>query len=71
MPLDASFAERITDDPEFIHYYYSWDPWGTAVVYQRIRTGVGGVKPEIMVWSRDTYESRRIAEEGSGPVWSP
>lgn len=71
MPPDAREHEPITDAPDYTHTRYAWDPWGDAVVYQRIRLATGDFVSEVLVWDRGTNESTLIAQNATMPAWSP
>jgi Tol biopolymer transport system component len=50
--------------------YYSWDPWGTALVFQSVGL-VGKQASQIAVYRPDKSELQVIAENGSRPQWLP
>jgi TolB protein len=71
MRPDGTEARAITADPRFTHGSYHWDPWGRALVIQRVQLGVPYPKPELAVWSLDTNESHVVAVDATLAQWLP
>jgi len=71
MRPDGSEARAITADPKFTHSSYHWDAWGRQLVIQRVQLGVAYPKPELVVWSLATNESRVVAVDATLAQWVP
>lgn len=60
----------IGNNPEYTHSFYSWDPWGMALVFQRMRLGENS-GTEIAIYQLATGEIQVLAEGASWPQWLP
>ncbi len=71
MNVDGSQAQEITRDPQYNHASYSWDPWGSRVVFQQSEAGAAETAPQVLVWERKTGKTRVVAEQATLPEWWP
>jgi Tol biopolymer transport system component len=71
MDIDGSHSQKITANPLDNNASYSWDPWGTRVVYQQLELGISAPSPQVMVWERQTGKSRVVADHAALPQWLP
>jgi Tol biopolymer transport system component len=60
----------IGGEPDFTYGFYRWNPWSTALVFQRTRLG-GQPNSEIAVYQLDTGKIQVLSEGGSWPYWLP
>jgi Tol biopolymer transport system component len=70
-PADGNNMQQITQDQTFSNASYSWDPWGTQVVFQRLAMGVSSAAPQVLVWDRSKGNSRVLASNAALPAWLP
>jgi TolB protein len=71
MRPNGADARAITSDPAYTHGSYKWDPWGTALVIQRVPLATPFPKPELVIWSAVTGETRPAAVDGTLAQWLP
>jgi TolB protein len=71
MRPDGSDARAITTDPQYTYGNYQWDPWGGALLMQRVQLGVPFPKPELVVWDLATNTTRVVAEDATLAQWLP
>lgn len=71
MALDGSHKLAITADESYYSAHYSWDPQGTAVLFQRVKLGDSQADPEVMVWDRQSARTRLLVNQGALPSWLP
>ncbi len=71
MRPDGSKARAISDTPQYTHGSYRWDPWGRALVIQRVQLGTPFPKPELVVWTLATNETHVVAVDGTLAQWLP
>jgi Tol biopolymer transport system component len=71
IPLDGSTMEEITSDATYTCAAYHWDPWGTALVFQRFPQGQSGGTPEVGVWQRSSRQITMLAKNAALPEWLP
>jgi TolB protein len=71
MRPNGAEARAITDEPGYAHGSYRWDPWGTALVIQRVPLGTPFPKPELVVWSVETGRLQVVAVDGTLAQWLP
>jgi WD40 repeat protein len=60
----------IGNEPDYLYGFYRWDPWGTALVFQRTHLG-DDPNPQIAIYRLDTGEMQVLAEHGGWPQWLP
>jgi Tol biopolymer transport system component len=71
MRPNGAEARAITSDPSYTHSAYRWNPWGTALVVQRVPLGTPFPKPELVVWSAVSGETQVVAVDGTLAQWMP
>lgn len=71
MRPDGSEAQALTDDPQYTNDGYRWDPWGQAVVFQRIKLETPNAAPEIVAWWMNNGKLQVLAQDATGPAWMP
>ena len=69
--LDGTQPQEITKTPVYNYAAYRWDPWGTALVFQRFPQGQSGGEPDVGVWDRATGNMTILAENSAMPEWMP
>jgi Tol biopolymer transport system component len=67
---DYPGGPTIGGDPDITYGFYRWDPWGTALVFQRTRLG-GDSDTEIAIYRLATGKIQVLAEGGGWPQWLP
>jgi len=60
----------IEAEPDTTYGFYRWDPWGTALVFQRTLLG-GDSRDEIVIYQLSTRQVQDLVEDGSMPQWLP
>ncbi len=50
---------------------YRWDPWGTALVFQRFELNTPFATPEVGVLSVATGAVTMLVTDGATPEWLP
>ena len=71
MRPDASEAARIAGDPSFTYGGYSWDPAGSAVVFQRFPLATPDARPDVLIWVMDQQSVEVIAQDAWLARWLP
>jgi Tol biopolymer transport system component len=69
--LDGSKAQQITQTPVYNYAAYQWDPWGTAIIFQRFPQGQSGGEPEVGVWEKANGKITILAQNAAMPAWMP
>jgi dipeptidyl aminopeptidase/acylaminoacyl peptidase len=59
----------IADEPGYTYSFYSWDPWGNAIVMQAFRLGTSEPS-EVMLWTAEGG-LRSLAKVAMLPDWLP
>ncbi|NIS81041.1 MAG: hypothetical protein GTO14_12720 [Anaerolineales bacterium] len=68
---DGSEVHPIADDPRYTYGGYRWDPWGQAIVFQRLSVGIPDAVPDVLLWHMDTGETHVFAKDAALPAWLP
>jgi len=71
MRPDADEAKPIASDPAFTYGGYSWDPAGSAVVFQRIPLATPDARPDVLVWDMDQQSTEVLAQDAWLARWLP
>jgi TolB protein len=71
MRPDGSDGRPITADAAYTFGGYRWDPWGTALVFQRFELNKPFAVPELVVWDRATDALRVLVADAATPDWLP
>ena len=71
MQKDGSQAHPLTENQVFTQAAYSWDPFGKALVYQRLELGSSTTRPEVIVWQGERSNFITIAADAGQPKWLP
>ena len=71
MRPDGGEARPLTRDPVYTFGGYRWNPWGTALVFQRFELNTPFAKPELGVWDAATGQVTLLVADGSTPEWLP
>jgi Tol biopolymer transport system component len=71
MHPDGSDARPIVRDPAYDYGGYSWDPWGTAILFQRFPLGVADGRPEVMIWYMGDAEPHVVTSDAWWGRWLP
>jgi hypothetical protein len=70
MDLSTDDGTMIGKDEEYIYQFINWNPWGTALLFQRIPLG-GAYQPEIVMYDVDSGNTKVLTPNGSFPMWLP
>ena len=68
---DGSDSIKITDEATYTHGAYSWDAYGSKLLFQRILIASSQSKPEVMIWERATNKTHSVAQDAALPEWLP
>jgi TolB protein len=68
---DGSEVREITNNQQYTHAAYSWDPLGEIILFQRYPFGVPSGTPEVVKWEKVTNQTTVVAEDGALPRWMP
>lgn len=71
MGEDGTQAHPLTENQVFNQAAYSWDPFGKALVYQRLELGSSQTRPEVVIWQRDSGNFVTAAKDAGQPRWLP
>jgi TolB protein len=71
MRPDGSDAVDLTNDFNYVHTAYRWDPTGGALVFQRLNLSASNNRPQVMVWQRDSNEFVILGEDSGFAEWLP
>lgn len=71
LKLNGDALYPVATDPSATHSSYSWDPWGTSLVYQRLAFSSSDTNPSIWLWDWESMASERLIEIGGRPEWLP
>ncbi len=71
MHPDGSAGRAVAEDPQYTYGSYKWDPWSSAVIFQRFALNVPYAKPEILLWHMADNSTQVIAQDASLPQWLP
>ena len=71
MQKDGSLARPLTENQVFTQAAYRWDPFGKALVYQRLELGSSQTRPEVVIWQGEGSKFTMIATDAGQPKWLP
>ena len=71
MPPGGKNLSQITKDQSYSNAHFSWDPWGTELVFQRVGMGVSNASPQAMIWDRQKNALQLLASDAALPSWLP
>jgi hypothetical protein len=71
MQKDGTQAHPLTENQVLTQAAYSWDPFGKALVYQRLELGSSQTRPEVVAWLRESDNFITIAIDAGQPRWLP
>jgi len=71
MTADGKNIQPITQDQTYSNAGYSWNAWGSALVFQRLQMGVSNSAPQVLIWDRASGELRVLASQAALPAWLP
>ncbi len=61
----------VTKEPQYNYAAYQWDPWGSALVFQRFRLQGSQDAPDVLVWDQSSGKTRLLAQGAALPQWLP
>lgn len=62
---------RLTDNAGFTYGGYRWNPWGTALVAQRLELGIPFATPELVLVDAASGQVTPLVSDGALPRWLP
>lgn len=62
---------RLTDTVGYTYGGYRWNPWGTALVAQRLALGVPFATPELVLMEVANGQITSLVSDGALPRWLP
>jgi len=71
MRPDAGEARPIASESGFTYGGYSWDPAGSAVVFQRFPLGTPDARPDVLVWDMARQSVAVFAQDAWLARWLP
>jgi TolB protein len=71
MTADGKNLQQITQEQTFSNASYTWNAWGTAIVFQRLQMGVSNSSPQVLIWDRVKGDLRVLASQAALPAWLP
>lgn len=66
---DGSSLRAVTENPRANHAAYHWSPDGAYLLFQRLEFGSSSSVPEVLLWDRQTGETKVLAEDAFLPGW--
>lgn len=71
MRQDGSDARQLTNQPDFNHYGFSWDPDGKLLAFVRFDQTAPANLPAVWVYDLDLEFESELAVGGYAPRWIP